>query len=298
LAEGEGRIEGLTDRPGQDELEGPSPPAVGTPGDAEPAVSPTRVVSLALGVLAAESLAAAHADPAARPSVGVVLPAGGQGLRAGGPEPKQFQPLRPGRPMLVYALETFHRMDRVKEIVLVLPPDRLSEFAPLAASHPKLKLVAGGAERWQSVKNGAEALDPALPVVAIHDVARPFVSEAVILRCLEAVSGAACVLAALPATDTVKEVDGHDVVRTVDRSRLALAQTPQVFPRAALKAMHAADWAGKAPTDEASMAEALGWKVKWVRGSEVNRKVTGPADLAWACWLAERLEAGETLPDG
>jgi 2-C-methyl-D-erythritol 4-phosphate cytidylyltransferase len=199
--------------------------------------------------------------------------------------------------MLRYALEAFHRLDCVKRIVLVLPPDRLAEFAPLAASHPKLRLAAGGAERWESVRNGAALLEPSLPLAAVHDVARPFVSEAVIRRCLEAASGEACAMAALPATDTVKEVEGTRVIRTVDRARLALAQTPQVFPRRVLAAMHAADWTGLAPTDEASMAEHLGFAVRWVRGSDLNRKVTGAADLAWARWMAERLEAGETLEE-
>jgi 2-C-methyl-D-erythritol 4-phosphate cytidylyltransferase len=234
----------------------------------------------------------------ALPSVGVVLPAGGQGLRAGGPEPKQFLPLlasKPSRPMLVWAVEAFHRLDRVKQIVLVLPPERLAAFAPLLASHPKLKLAAGGAERWMSVRNGVATLDPSLPLVAVHDVARPFVSEAVILRSLDAAAGGDCALAALPATDTVKEAKDGLVVRTVDRSKLVLAQTPQVFPRKVMDALHAADWTGKTPTDECSMAEALGFHVRWVRGSDRNRKVTGAEDLAWARWMAARLEAGENL---
>ncbi len=231
------------------------------------------------------------------PDTGVVLPAGGKGLRAGGPEPKQFLELRPGIPMLAYALETFHRMACVKRIVLVLPPDRLPAYASLPAAFPKLKLAEGGAERWESVRNGVAALDPSLPVVAVHDVARPFLSEAVIRRCLEAVSGGTCALAALPATDTVKEAEGSRVLRTVDRSRLVLAQTPQVFPRSVLEAVHAADWAGRAPTDEASMAEHLGYEVRWVPGSDANRKVTGAADLAWAKWMAARLDAGEALEE-
>jgi 2-C-methyl-D-erythritol 4-phosphate cytidylyltransferase len=237
------------------------------------------------------------ATPApALPSVGVVLPAGGQGLRAGGPEPKQFLPLlasAPDRPLLAWAVEAFHRLDCVKEIVLVLPHERLPSFAPLAASHPKLRLCAGGAERWLSVKNGVAALDPSLALVAVHDVARPFVSEAVIRRSLEAAAGGACALAALPATDTVKEIAGNAVARTVDRASLVLAQTPQVFPRKVMDALHAADWAGRTPTDECSMAEALGFPVRWVRGSDRNRKVTGAADLEWARWMAARLEAGE-----
>lgn len=280
---------GLTEPGKPEELEGPVVPAAAKP----------VVAALALGALSAEATAAAAqaAASAKLPPVGVVLPAGGQGLRAGGAEPKQFLPLRPGRPMLVYALEAFHRMDCVKQIVLVLPPGRLEAFGPLTSAYPKLKLAGGGAERWESVRNGVAVLDPRLPLVAVHDVARPFVSEALIRRCLEAAAPDACALAAMPASDTVKETAGPVVTRTLDRSRLVLAQTPQVFPRKALEAMQAADWSGRAPTDEASMAERLGWTVRWVRGSELNRKVTGSADLAWATWLAERMEAGTAFPD-
>lgn len=231
------------------------------------------------------------------PAIGVVLPAGGKGLRAGASEPKQFLPLLPGRPMLAYAVEAFSAHARVASIVLVLPPDRMAEFAGLAAAFPKLRLAEGGAERWESVRNGVLALDPALPYVLVHDVARPFVSKAVIDRCLEAISPRACVIAAVPATDTVKEVEGSVVRRTLDRSRLILVQTPQVFPRAVLDRAYARDWGGETPTDEAMMAERDGCEVRWVAGSDANRKVTGAADLAWAEWVARRLENGGTVPD-
>jgi 2-C-methyl-D-erythritol 4-phosphate cytidylyltransferase len=257
------------------------------------------------------------ADTAAPPSVGVILPAGGKGLRAGGSEPKQFLPLGSGRPMLAYSVEAFSRLERVKSIVLVLPPERMAAFAALSAAYPKLKLVEGGAERWMSVRNGYRVLDPDLPYVLIHDVARPFVTEAVIRRCLEALdaavsasqvpasaakASATCVIAALPASDTVKEVAGDVIAKTLDRSRLILVQTPQVFPRAALEAVYARAWGegpgtGDVPTDEAMMAERAGCEVRWVRGADANRKITGAADVAWAEWMAGRLGAGETLPD-
>lgn len=231
------------------------------------------------------------------PSVGVVLPAGGKGTRAGTAEPKQFLPLRPGKAMLAYAVETFHRLPFVESIALVLPPRRMEDFSALAKAFPKLRLVEGGSERWESVRNGFRALDPSLPYVLVHDAARPFVSEAVIRRCLAAASPDACVIAAMPAADTVKEVEGSLVSRTLDRGRLILVQTPQVFPRAALEKAYAMDWEGVVPTDEAMMAERAGFAVRWVRGGDVNRKVTGAADLEWAKWLAGFLESGGTLPE-
>lgn len=250
-------------------------------------------------------------NPEARlPDVGVILPAGGMGMRAGSAEPKQFVHLgagardsdqglgaSQGKPMLLYTLEAFHRLACVKSIILVLPNERREEYAARLSGFPKVKLVAGGAERWESVRNGFAALDPGLPVVLVHDVARPFVSEAIINRCLTALMPGVCVIAALPAADTVKEISGPSITRTLDRKKLILVQTPQVFPRAILAAVYAAPWAGDVPTDEAQMAERAGYEVRWVLGSESNRKVTGAPDLLWAEWMANRFEAGEKFPD-
>jgi len=231
------------------------------------------------------------------PPVGVILPAGGKGLRAGSAEPKQFLPLAAGKAMLVYALESFHSLVCVKSIVLALPKEKLAAFAPLTASHPKLRLVEGGPERWVSVRNAFQVLDPKLPYALIHDVARPFVSAAVIRRCLEGVDPGTCAIAAMPSPDTVKQVEEDRVTRTLDRRGLILVQTPQVFPRAVLEKVYARTWSGDIPTDEAMMAEQAGFPVRWVAGSDANRKITGAADLDWARWMASRMGAGEDLPD-
>lgn len=231
------------------------------------------------------------------PSVGVILPAGGKGLRAGAAEPKQFLPLAPGKPMLAYAVGTFHALACVKSIVLALPKDRLAEFAGLAETHPKVRLVEGGPERWVSVRNAFQVLDPKLPYALVHDAARPFVTAAIIRRCLEAVHPAACAIAAVPTPDTVKQVEDDLVTATLDRRGLILVQTPQVFPRKVLEMVYARTWTGDVPTDEAMMAEQAGYPVRWVPGSYSNRKITGAADLEWARWVAGRLAAGESLPD-
>jgi 2-C-methyl-D-erythritol 4-phosphate cytidylyltransferase len=219
------------------------------------------------------------------------------GLRAGGAEPKQFLSLRGEKAMLAYAVEAFHDLVCVKAVVLALPKDRLPAFASLAESRPKLRLVEGGPERWVSVRNAFQLLDPKLPYALIHDVARPFVSAAVIRRCLEAVRPDACAIAAMPSPDTVKQVEGDRVTRTLDRRGLILVQTPQVFPRQVLETVYARIWTGDIPTDEAMMAEQAGYPVRWVQGSDANRKVTSAGDLEWARWMAGRIEAGEAIPE-
>ena len=218
-------------------------------------------------------------------------------MRAGASEPKQFMPLGADKPMLVYALEAFHDLVCVKSIVLALPKEKLAAFAALAASHPKLRLVEGGPERWVSVRNAFQVLDPNLPYALIHDVARPFVSAAIIRRCLEGVGPETCAIAAMPSPDTVKQVDEDRVTRTLDRRGLVLVQTPQVFPRKVLETVYGRLWSGDIPTDEAMMAEQAGYAVRWVSGSDANRKITSVADLEWARWMAARAEAGEPLPD-
>ncbi len=225
--------------------------------------------------------------------IGVILPAGGKGLRVGGAVPKQFVSLgdeaqEAGRPMLLYALETFHRLKYVIQITLVLPKDRLSAFAYLPALFQKLILVEGGAERFESVHNGFRALDPTLDTILVHDIARPFVSEQIIERCLQALVPNTCVIAALPIADTVKEVAGELIVKTLDRRRLIQVQTPQVFPRELMEKIYSENWTGDIPTDEAQMAERFGYAVHWVLGAESNRKVTGAEDLEWAAWMARR----------
>jgi 2-C-methyl-D-erythritol 4-phosphate cytidylyltransferase len=243
------------------------------------------------------------------PKVGVILPAGGKGLRVGGTEAKQFLPLglgggsgigkgaRGGKPMLLYTIEAFHYLTCVECIVLVLPRERMATYAKLLATYPKVKLTEGGLERWESVRNGFQALPTDLPFVLIHDVARPFVTETIIERCLAAATEEACVIAAQPAADTVKEVSGSTVTKTLDRRQLILVQTPQVFPRTMLAAMYALPPADNAPTDEAQLAERAGFEVRWVLGGESNRKVTGAEDLAWAEWMAGRIESGENFPE-
>jgi 2-C-methyl-D-erythritol 4-phosphate cytidylyltransferase len=228
--------------------------------------------------------------------LGVVLTAGGSGARFGSPVPKQFLEIRRGVPLLRCALETFHDFPGVEAVVLTLPPDRLEDWRGLTDDFARLALVAGGPDRWISVRNGVEALPPSVDRVLIHDAARPFTPHSVIRRCVEALDDDVAVITAVGMADTVKEVDGARVTRTIDRSTLVRVQTPQGFPRAMLRAMYAGDATSKgtsaAPTDEAQIAEAAGFRVNWVEGSFLSRKITTPEDWEWAEWTVDRVAKG------
>jgi 2-C-methyl-D-erythritol 4-phosphate cytidylyltransferase len=191
-------------------------------------------------------------------SVVGIVPAAGAGERLGADVPKAFAVLG-GRPMVEWSLDVLREVcDRV---VVAVPPDRV---APP-------DYVAGGATRSESVRNALDAA-PEATVVVVHDAARPLVTVELVRRCLDALEGVDGVIAAVPVTDTVKEVEDGVVVSTPDRGRLWAAQTPQVFRADALRGA-----AGEA-TDDASLVELMGGSVRVVEGMRENFKVTSPLD--------------------
>jgi len=207
--------------------------------------------------------------------------------------PKQYHPIG-GVPMVLRALRPFAAHPDVACVVLVLPP-------PDAAAPPEflrglggagLLVVAGGAERADSVAAGLAALGPECVTVLVHDAARPFVERAVIdavIACARAGEGA---VAAVRVTDTLKEAapdDATRVGRTVPRDGLWRAQTPQGFPRAVLERAYAAAATEAGPvTDDAALVERTGVPIRLVPDSPRNLKVTTPEDLALAELLVRR----------
>lgn len=164
-------------------------------------------------------------------------------------------------------------------MVVTAPPAFLDVVTALVAAHPvgdRASVVAGGVERQHSVAVALEAVDD--DVVLVHDAARPLTPPAQfdVVRAAVVATGAGVVPALTPA-DTIKELDGADVVRTLDRSRLAAVQTPQGFPTAALRAAYAT--AGEGHTDDASVFQAAGGRVVVVPGAPEAFKVTTRWDL-------------------
>ena len=183
--------------------------------------------------------------------------------------------------MIARTVRAFQDCDAVSEIVIVTRPDLLEEIMELCKDYPKVKaVVAGGRNRQDSVENGLEALSNQVKVVAIHDGARPLITDAVIDRTVRAGSTYGAAIPAVPVKDTTKIVRGGVVDSTPERSRLQAVQTPQVFDLDLLKvALKKASDDEVTVTDDSGAVERIGMKVKVVSGDEKNIKVTTPMDL-------------------
>ncbi|MEN9508545.1 MAG: 2-C-methyl-D-erythritol 4-phosphate cytidylyltransferase [Gemmatimonadota bacterium] len=217
--------------------------------------------------------------------VGVVIVAGGSGSRTASTELKQFRWVA-GKPALLHSVQAFMARPDVAVVVVVLPKAYAADPPPwlFQCDVDRLLVSVGGRERHESVVNGLEDLPEEIRIAVVHDAARPLVSEATIERVIAEARRGHGAIAALPVVDTLKEVDddGH-IVRTVERTRLWRAQTPQAFPREMLEAAHvAARRDGIGATDDAALCERLGYPVVVVRGSERGMKITEPEDFARA----------------
>jgi 2-C-methyl-D-erythritol 4-phosphate cytidylyltransferase/2-C-methyl-D-erythritol 2,4-cyclodiphosphate synthase len=223
-----------------------------------------------------------------------IIAAGGRGLRLGADRPKQFLEIG-GRSILEMSLAAVAGSDRIDEIVVALPAEYLdaeSKALKNTVSRP-LSFVSGGARRQDSVANAFAKASPKSDVILIHDAARPFVTQAVIARTIDGARAYGAAIAAVAATDTVKQAgpanaDGSRLVRgTVPRDTVFLAQTPQAFRRDVL-ARALSEGEGIEATDEAMLVERLGLPVHVVEGDERNVKITTPQDLDKA-----RLDRGD-----
>jgi 2-C-methyl-D-erythritol 4-phosphate cytidylyltransferase len=221
-------------------------------------------------------------------SLAVILVAAGSGKRLPGSVPKQWRPL--GKiPLLAHSFRFFDAFPQVRQLVVALDAQTLTmpertDF--LRSSHGvRVTLVAGGAERQESVWNALQVLEQSAPdIVMIHDAARPFPPMEGVLQAIETAAKFGGSILARPITETVKRVDGDGkIVETLDRRTLYAAQTPQVFQFPVLVQAYRqlADQLGRF-TDDAVIFEAAGGNVLVVNGSENNFKVTHPEDFVRA----------------
>ena len=223
--------------------------------------------------------------------VGVVVVAAGSGTRLGADRPKAFVELA-GATLLEHALRGVLAA-APQEVVLVVPADLVEEARGIAATlsagpATSVVVLAGGAERTDSVAAGLAALSRSIGLVLVHDAARCLTPVAVFDLVLAALAmGAKGAIPGVPVVDTIKVVDESGVItQTPQRSSLRAVQTPQGFDREVLTAAHAL---GSAATDDAALVEALGHAVVVVDGDERALKVTTPEDLR----RAERLLASD-----
>ena len=237
--------------------------------------------------------------------VSVIIPAAGQSVRFG--EKDKLAEDLGGRPLLMRTVEFFTKREEVSQIIVAAPPDSFEafkdRFGPSLSFHG-VTIIEGGKARWQSVQNTLPMLNNDIDLIAIHDAARPAVSNELFDRLLLAARELQAVAAAMPISGTVKRtkqvkktigddddiaasvfgdvgranVDAFPVEQTIDRERLWELQTPQIFSLELLLRAYV-DAKKVQPTDDAQLVEALGEVVHLVRGDSRNIKVTTQSDL-------------------
>lgn len=221
---------------------------------------------------------------------GVVIVAAGNASRMKGID-KALAELC-AEPVLAHTVRAFQECPVIKEIVVVTREDLLPAVAELCKDFSKVTaVIVGGADRSASVQNGLNALSRKVRLAAIHDGARPLISQEVIDRTVRAAHTYGAAAPAVPVKDTVKRVQGGLVAETPDRSSLRAVQTPQVFDIDLLKgALEKAQAEGAPITDDCSAVERLGMSVFLTEGDESNIKVTTPLDLKIAAALMEEMK--------
>ena len=212
--------------------------------------------------------------------------AGGAGTRMG--RPKQFLELL-GEPALLHSLRAFENTPEVDRVYVVGDAQRVKDLVRQAKLRKFAACAPPGTSRPLSTKSGLGLCGEEDDTVAlIHDGSRCLVTPGVIGRVVEASRALASgeaegVVPALPVSDTIKLSEEGEVLETVDRSRLQAAQTPQAFTLGLLRRIYAADDDSlAAATDDASLVERAGGRIRLVRGERTNIKLTTPEDLVLA----------------
>ena len=213
-----------------------------------------------------------------------IIVAGGKGERMNADIPKQFLEIK-GKPILIHTLEAFMNFDASLQLILVLPAAQFEFWKTLCKKHAlniPHQIVAGGQTRFQSVKNGLDAVKvPA--IVAIHDGVRPLVSKETISRCFDAAAKFGAAIPTMDSIESIRFVDANGS-KSVDRNAYKMVKTPQVFDAELLKEAYEQEFSVLF-TDDASVVEAMGITVQLVDGNRENIKITTEFDLI----VAERL---------
>ncbi|MBR4872188.1 MAG: 2-C-methyl-D-erythritol 4-phosphate cytidylyltransferase [Alistipes sp.] len=218
---------------------------------------------------------------------GVIIVAGGSGKRMQSSLPKQFL-LLGGEPVVARTINTFAEALPGAEIVVVLPEEHITLWRNLAARFDVAvhKCVAGGKERFHSVKAGIEALSEDVTSIFVHDGVRAIISKKLIIRAALAVDENEAVIPVVDVVDSYRRVtdSGSEIM---PRSELRIVQTPQVFRSETLRRAYGQEF-DTAFTDDASVVERMGVAITLIEGERTNLKLTTPEDMEWAEWLLQR----------
>ena len=220
-----------------------------------------------------------------------IIVAGGSGIRMGGSLPKQFMLLK-DKPVLYYTLKVFIEAYNDLQIILVLPVDYTDmgqEIIDAYFDKDRIRIIAGGDTRFQSVKNGLALIDLDA-IIFVHDGVRCLLSKELIYRCYDTAVETGSAIPAIISKDSIRLLTevGNE---TYDRDKVMLIQTPQTFQSKILLPAFQVVFEDKF-TDEATVVEANGIKVTLVEGEENNFKITRPLDLL----VAEKIIEGNNAP--
>lgn len=218
-----------------------------------------------------------------------IIVAGGSGIRMGGTVSKQYLEIG-GRPILMHTLTAFHQYSAEMDLILVIPGKDVEFWKKLCADYDfsfPHQLVAGGNSRFQSVKNGLDAVQYKEGLVAIHDGVRPFVSQEVIARGFDEALKEGSAIAVVPLKDSIRKMKEDGTSSFQVRENFRLVQTPQIFMLSKIKQAFEAEEQSFF-TDEATVYEHQGWEVNLYPGDPSNIKITTPEDLDIANFSTRR----------
>ena len=220
---------------------------------------------------------------------GVIIVAGGSGSRMQSALPKQFLMLG-GLPVVARTINIFAEALPSADIVVVLPEAHIPLWRNLEARFDVAphRCVAGGAERFHSVKCGIEALGSDVEYIAVHDGVRALVSKRLIIRTLLDAEKSGATIPVVEVADSFRRVDGAES-HIVPRSELRAVQTPQIFSAELLRRAYEQPF-DSSFTDDASVVEAMGHHISLVDGERSNLKLTTPEDLEWAEYYLSKSE--------
>lgn len=221
----------------------------------------------------------------------LIIPAAGSGERLGKKIPKPYLTIG-GKTILEHTLRKFGPVPELEEVVVSTSPEyreRTQRILHELFPDKSTRVVQGGAERQDSIRNALNSLSNRVSLVAVHDAVRPFIETSFIRLCIEEADSRGAAIIAVPAKDTIKVSDPSGCIQsTPDRKNLWQAQTPQIFRVSVLrKAYEAALEENVLGTDDASLVERIGEPVYLIEGNRENFKITYPLDLRLAEWLLD-----------